>query len=165
MARVSSAISDALLEKCKITLKKQGKTGEIARRLQAIISAKRHNISKVASVFGVTRVTMMRWIKDFNKESIDGLVVRKGRGRKRIFNKNDEDKIYKIIKNNPNITAKELKKVIESDLLKTVGIATVYRLMRDLGFSYITPRPTHYKQDKKQADDFKKKSSKRNKGR
>jgi|FLOH01.1.fsa_nt_gi transposase len=160
MARVSSAISDALLEKCKITLKKQGKTGEIARRLQAIISAKRHNISKVASVFGVTRVTMMRWIKDFNKESIDGLVVRKGRGRKRIFNKNDEDKIYKIIKNNPNITAKELKKVIESDLLKTVGIATVYRLMRDLGFSYITPRPTHYKQDKKQADDFKKKSSK-----
>jgi transposase len=160
MARVSSAISDALLEKCKITLKKQGKTGEIARRLQAIISAKRHNISKVASVFGVTRVTMMRWIKDFDKESIDGLVVRKGRGRKRIFNKNDEDKIYKIIKNNPNITAKELKKVIESDLLKTVGIATVYRLMRDLGFSYITPRPTHYKQDKKQADDFKKKSSK-----
>ena len=103
---------------------------------------------------------MMRWIKDFDKESIDGLVVRKGRGRKRIFNKNDEDKIYKIIKNNPNITAKELKKVIESDLLKTVGIATVYRLMRDLGFSYITPRPTHYKQDKKQADDFKKKSSK-----
>jgi transposase len=160
MARVSSAISDALLEKCKITLKKQGKTGEIARRLQAIISAKRHNISKVASVFGVTRVTMMRWIKDFDKESIDGLVVKKGRGRKRIFNKNDEDKIYKIIKNNPNITAKELKKVIESDLLKTVGIATVYRLMRDLGFSYITPRPTHYKQDKKQADDFKKKSSK-----
>jgi transposase len=50
-----------------------------------------------------------------------------------------------------NITAKELKKVIESDLLKTVGIATVYRLMRGLGFSYITPRPTHYKQDKKQA--------------
>jgi transposase len=160
MTRVSSAISDALLEKCKITLKKQGKTGEIARRLQAIISAKQHNISKVASVFGVTRVTMMRWIKDFDKESIDGLVVRKGRGRKRIFNKSDEDKIYNIIKKNPNITAKELKKVIESDLLKTVGIATVYRLMRGLGFSYITPRPTHYKQDKKQADDFKKKSSK-----
>jgi transposase len=160
MARVSSAISDELLKKCEITLKQQGKTGEIARRLQAIISAKRHNISKVASIFGVTRVTIMKWIKDFDKESIGGLVVKKGRGRKRIFNKGDEDNIYKIIKKNPNITAKELKQIIENDLLKAVGIATVYRLMRGLGFSYITPRPTHYKQDKKVAEDFKKKSSK-----
>ena len=67
MARISSAISDELLEKCQITLKQQGKTGEISRRLQAIISAKYHNISKVASIFGMTRVTMMRWIKDFDK--------------------------------------------------------------------------------------------------
>ena len=96
MARISSAISDELLEKCQITLKQQGKTGEISRRLQAIISAKYHNISKVASIFGVTRATMMRWIKDFEKESIGGLVVRKGRGRKKIFTK---DCIY-IIKEN-----------------------------------------------------------------
>jgi len=32
--------------------------------------------------------------------------------------------------------------------------------MRGLGFSYITPRKVHYKQDKKVAEDFKKKSSK-----
>ena len=159
MTRVSSAISNKLLEKCEITLKQQGKTGEISRRLQAIISAKHHNISKVSSIFGITRVTMMKWIKDFDKESIGGLIVKKGRGRKRILSKDYEDRIYKIIKKNPNITAKELKKVIENDLLKTVGIATVYRLMRSLGFSYITPRPTHYKQDKEAVEDFKKKSS------
>jgi len=87
MARISSAISDELLEKCQITLKQQRKTGEISRRLQAIISAKYHNISKVASIFGMTRVTMMRWIKDFDKESIGGLVVRKGRGRKKYLPK------------------------------------------------------------------------------
>ena len=160
MPRVSSAISDELLIKCEIALRQQGKTGEIARRLQAIISAKHHNISKVASIYGITRVTMMKWIKDFDQESIAGLTVKKGRGRKRIFNKDDENKIYKIIKENPNITAKELKKVIESDLLKIVGIATVYRLMRGLGFFFFFSRPTHYKQNKKQVDDFKKKSSK-----
>ena len=98
MARTTSAISDKLLEKCQITLKQQGKTGEISRRLQAIISAKYHNISKVASIFGVTRATMMRWIKDFDKESIGGLVVRKGRGRKKMFTKDYESKVYKIIK-------------------------------------------------------------------
>ena len=160
MARISLAISDELLEKCQITLKQQGKTGEISRRLQAIISAKHHSISKVALIFGITRVTMMRWIKDFDKESVDGLIVRKGRGRKRIFSSNYEDKIYKIIKKNPNITAKQLHKIIEKDMSITVGIATVYRLIGGLGFSYITPRKNHYKQDKKEVEDFKKKSVK-----
>jgi hypothetical protein len=39
---------------------------------------------------------MMRWIKDFDKESIGGLVVRKGRGRKKMFTKDYESKVYKI---------------------------------------------------------------------
>ncbi len=160
MARISVAISDKLLEKCQIALKQQGKTGEISRRLQAIISAKHHNISKVALIFGVTRVTMMKWIKDFDRESVKGLVVRRGRGRKRIIGKDYESRIYKIIEKNPNITAKQLQKIIEKDILRTVGIATVYRLMRGLGFSYITPRKNHYKQDKEKVEDFKKKSSK-----
>ena len=103
---------------------------------------------------------MMRWIKDFDRESIGGLVVRKGRGRKKIFTKDYENKVYKIIKKNPNITAKQLQQIIEKDISTTVGIATIYRLMRGLGFSYITPRKVHYKQDKQATEDFKKKSSK-----
>jgi transposase len=163
MARISTAISDQLLEKCKTTLKQQGRTGEISRRLQAIISAKHHNISKVALIFGITRVTMMKWIRDFDKESVKGLMVKKGRGRKKIFSKDYENKIYKIIKRNPDITAKQLQEIIEKDMSKTIGIATVYRLMRQLGFSYITPRKNHYQQDKKEVEDFKKKSTKENK--
>jgi transposase len=159
MTRISAAISDKLLERCQIILKQQGKTGEISRKLQAIISAKYHNISKVALIFGITRVTMMKWIRDFDKESIEGLAVKKGRGRKKIFNEDYKNKIYKIIKKNPNITAKQLHKIIEKDISRTVGIATVYRLMRELGFSYITPRKIHYKQDKKAVEDFKKKST------
>ena len=115
MARLSVAISDKLLERCKIALKQQGKTGEVARRLQAIISAKHHNVSKVALIFGVTRATMMKWIKDFDKESISGLTVKKGRGRKKIFNKHHEEKVLKIIQKNPNITAKQMQKIIEKD--------------------------------------------------
>lgn len=159
MAKTSMAISDKLLEKCKIALKQQGKTGEVSKRLQAIISAKHHNISKVALIFGITRVTLMKWIRDFDKESINGLSVRKGRGRKKIFNKHHEEKVLKIIQKNPNVTAKQVQKIIEKDLVIFAGIATIYRLMSRLGFSYITPRKIHYKQDQKQAAEFKKKSS------
>jgi hypothetical protein len=70
MTRISSAISDELLEKREITLKQQGRTGELSRRLQAIILAKHHNISRVVSIFGVIRVTIMKLIKDFDKESV-----------------------------------------------------------------------------------------------
>lgn len=161
MARISSAISDQLLEKCKIALKQQRKTGEVGRRLQAIISAKNHGISKVALIFGITRATLMKWIRDFEKWSVEGLLVKKGRGRKRILT-NQEKKIYEIIKKNPNIRAKELQSLIARDLLVKVGIATVYRMMHRLGYSYITPRKNHYKQDKEKVENFKKKSTKRN---
>ena len=41
-----------------------------------------------------------------------------------------------------------------------VSRSTTHRAMKEVGFSYITPRKSHYKQDKKAAEEFKKKSSK-----
>ena len=156
MPRVSSAINEDLVLKCKIALKQQGRSGEISRRLQAIISAKDHNISKVSLVFGITRATLFKWIKDFDKKSIDGLYISKDRGRRKIFSSNDEIKIKRIIEKNSNITAKLLQKTIEDKMSIKVGVATIYRLMKRLGFSYITPRKHHYKQDKVETDRFKK---------
>ncbi len=160
MPRVTQAISDQLLEKCKLAFKQQRKTSEVGRRLQAIISAKYHGILKVALIFGITRPTLMKWIADFEKESVSGLLVKKGRGRKKIFTKDHENKIHEILKKNHNITAKELQKVIKRNMSINVGIATVYRLIHKLGFSYITPRKNHYKQDKERVEEFKKKSTK-----
>ena len=62
----------------------------------------------------------------------------------------------KIIEKNPNITAKLLQKTIEDKMAIKVGIATIYRLIKSLGFSYITPRKYHYKQDKEEVAKFKK---------
>ena len=41
--------------------------------------------------------------------------------------------------------------------------STVHRIMKKLDFSYITPRPKHYKQDPNDASEFKKKSTGENK--
>lgn len=159
MPKTSSIINDNLINKCHIALKLQGKSGKVARRLQAIISSKDHNISVVSSIFGITRATLTKWIKDFEKESIEGLLVKNGRGRKRIFNNQNDQEIRNIIKHNPNITAKSLQKIIDNKLNIKAGIATIYRLMHRLGFSYITPRKNHHKQDKQEVDKFKKNSN------
>ena len=159
MPKTSSIINDNLINKCYIALRLQGKSGKVARRLQAIISSKDHNISVVSSIFGITRATLTKWIKDFEKESIEGLLVKNGRGRKRIFNNQNDQEIRNIIKHNPNITAKSLQKIIDNKLNIKAGIATIYRLMHRLGFSYITPRKNHYKQDKQEVVKFKKNSN------
>ena len=40
----------------------------------------------------------------------------------------------------------------------TTSIPAVHRILKKLGLAYITPRPIHYKQNKKDRDEFKKKS-------
>ncbi len=156
MPRKSSIINDDLIKKCSISLKNQGKSGMLSQRLQAIISVKDHNISLVSSVFGITRATLTKWIKDFDHQSIDGLLIKKGRGRKKLFNDEERKVIKKIIEEHPNITGKSLRAIIEDKMDITVGIATIYRVMKSLGYSYITPRKNHYKQDKNESIKFKK---------
>jgi len=48
MKTKSKAISADLYEQAKKSLKKAGREGEVGRRLQAIISAKKHGITAVA---------------------------------------------------------------------------------------------------------------------
>jgi len=156
MPRTSSLISEELVLKCKIALKKQGKSGAISRKLQAIISAKEHNTSKVSLIFGITRTTLFKWIKGFDGNSVNGLIIKKGRGRKKVFNNCSENKIRKIIEQSPNITGELLKRRIADELGIEAGIATIYRLLKNIGFSYITPRKRHYKQDGAEVEEFKK---------
>ena len=156
MPRKSNLISDALLSKCTTMMKHQDKSGVIARKLQAIISAKEHNVKKVSEIIGITRATLIKWIKDFEKESIDGLLVKKGRGRKAIFNAAHKAYIKESLLKDGNMTALKLKSILHKEFRINPGIATVYRAMKEVGFSYITPRKNHYNQDKKEVDEFKK---------
>jgi transposase len=158
MARKSKAISNDLLRRCKLALKRQGKQGETGRRLQAIISAKEHGITKVAEVYGITRMTLMKWIKSFSEEAELGFIVKQGRGRKRILGSVDEEAIHKIISSDYNITIKQLRAEIEKKLKIKASRSTLYRVMHRLGFAYITPRAQHHKKNPKLAEDFKKKS-------
>ena len=51
-----------------------------------------------------------------------------------------------------------IKEKLEKEFGLEVSRATVHRAMQSCGFSYITPRKNHYKQDKIKAKEFKKKS-------
>lgn len=160
MSRQSKAISDELFEQAKRDLKALGRSGEAGRRLQAIISAKSKGIKAVSEVYGITRMTLMSWIRNFDAESTQGLMIKPGRGRKRKIDADLEGNISVMIKTNPNITIDELRLKIIEEYDITPSRSTVHRLMKRLSFSYITPRTRHYKAKESQQEAFKKKSAK-----
>ena len=71
-----------------------------------------------------------------------------------------KDKIKKWIEKDFNISITQVKEKLEKQFNLKVSRSTVHRAMKSVGFSYITPRQTHYKQDKKESESFKKKSPK-----
>lgn len=158
MARPSKLLGDEVVLLAEDGLKKLGKSGLVARKLHAIIAAKKHGITKTAEFYSVSKKSLIKWIKELKEETLQALEVGVGRGRKFLLNKEQEQEITKWIEDNPNITIIHLRSMIAENMTIELSLSTVHRLMQRLRFSYITPRPTHYKQDEKLKAEFKKKS-------
>ena len=163
MARISVFLTDEVVLSATEGLKKLGKAGLVARKLQAIIAAKKYGISKTADFYAVTKKTLIQWVKELKQESIEVLEIQVGRGRKPLVNETQEAEIKKWISENCNITINQLRLMILENMSINLSSATVHRIMQRLKFSYITPRPRHRKQDQNLKDEFKKKSSYRRK--
>ena len=131
----------------------------MARKLQAIIAAKKYCITKTAEFYAITKKSLIQWIKDLKQESLEALEVQVGRGRKPLVTEAQKIEIKKWISENCNITINQLRQMILENLNVKLSNATAHRIMQRLEFSYITPRPRHHKQDQNLRDEFKKKSS------
>lgn len=157
MSRVTKAISDDMVAACKDELEKHGIGGEIRRKLQAIVSAKKYGILQVSKIYNISRDTLMRWISKFKQGGSKAFAVQAGRGVKPKLNCEQQEQIQNVItEEGANLTAKKLKVIIEEMFSIGVSKSTANRLMHKLSFSYITPRPVHYKQDKEKQEEFKK---------
>lgn len=150
-------LDDVTVKIATENLKRLGNYGIRSVKLKAVIAAKDHGIGLTAEVFNINRKTLTSWVKEVNSNSIDNLLVQPGRGRKPKFNKEHKAKVTSWLSNDPTITIDKLLKMISSKLKLEVSRATVHRVMKELLFAYITPRPVHYKQDKAQQSEFKKK--------
>jgi transposase len=159
MARISVFLTDEVVLSATKELKKLGKAGLVARKLQAIIAAKKYGITKTAEFYAITKKSLIQWIKDLKQESLEALEVQVGRGRKPLVTETQEIEIKKWISENCNITINQLRQMILENMNVKLSNATAHRIMQRLEFSYITPRPRHHKQDQNLRDEFKKKSS------
>lgn len=156
MSGVSKIVTDEVLEIAKRQLKELGKDKYIAAKLQAVISAKTHGITKVAEVFNISRPTLFSWIKHVKQNHPERLTVAPGRGWKRKLSAEQTALVKGWIQEDTQLTIDQLQRYIQDELNVSLSRSTTHRLMVSLNFSYITPRPKHYKQDPLEQDDFKK---------
>ena len=147
-------------QRCREELKNQGIRGEIGRRLQALISAHEHGITVVARVYGISRETLMRWIRAFQQSGCAGFAVAPGRGVRPKLSPSQLQEIKQYVEvEGKHLTARRLQAHIQARYSLSLGIATIYRIFQKLGFSWVTGRPSHYRKDPHAQEVFKKKSS------
>ena len=158
MANVSKLLDEEVVKLAKRELRKIGSYGYVSKKLNAVIAASKHGITEVAKIYDISRTTLTAWIKYVKTNAIDKLSAPKSRHRPTKLRSGQMEIIKEWIESDPSITIKSLQIRVEETFKVTLGRSTIHRIMKKLRFSYITPRPQHYKQDPKLVEEFKKKS-------
>jgi transposase len=141
------------------------------RRLLAI-AAVYEGMSRedAARIGGMDRQTLRDWVHRFNQEGAAGLVNRTAPGNPRRLTPAQELELARIVEDGPASAGLEhlarwrcvdLQALIEERWSVNYHERTIGKLLDRLGFSHITTRPRHYRQDAEAMEAFKKTSARR----
>jgi len=119
-----------------------------------------------ARVGGMDRQTLRDWVHRFNEGGPDGLVNRKGAGRRRQLSDDQMQALAAIVETGPDPSVDgvvrwrrvDLQRVIEERFGVVYSERSISDLLAALCFSHISARPQHPKQDERVIEAFKKTS-------
>jgi transposase len=132
-----------------------------AVRLRAV-EAVQNGIPKstVAKAFGVSRLTVHRWLNRFMHDGAEGLERKAGSGRPRKLEELTEEELKAIVLQDASTfgfetdlwTVKRLRRVIFEQYDITLSNNTVWRRLREAGLTYQKPEREYYEidEDKRQ---------------
>ena len=162
MPKTSKFLDSAVVSTAKKELAKLGPYGYVSKKLLAVIAASRYGIGEVAKIYNVNRNTITEWIKHIKDLNLEKLRAPEERCKPHKLNKERMLEVKSWVASDPCITSRALMIRIKEFYDIDVSITTAYRIIKRLNYSYITPRPTHYKQNKDRVEEFKKKSDRAN---
>jgi transposase len=103
------------------------------QRAQAILlSHRRYAIDAISAILQYHRVTVSRWIDQWQERGLDGLLENEGRGRKKALSEAEEERVLEWLKDDDRSTQGRLAK-IEKVFGKTISPATLRRLFKRHG--------------------------------
>ena len=124
------------------------------------------NRTEAARIGGMDRQGLRRWVLRFNADGPDGLLDRWASGPPRRLSNEQLAELSKIVESGPDVQTDgvvrwrrvDLQAVIEERFGVEYGERWVSQMLHDLGFSHMSARPQHPKQDAKVIEAYKKTS-------
>lgn len=150
-------ITKETYEIAKKEIKKLKNEGTIFKKLLSVKLAYENNIKQTANFLNIYPVSIKNWAKLINENRIDLLKIgskHKDGIKIKILHKNQ---IARWLENDPNLTIAQVREMVIKKFEITVSKSTIHNIIKN-NFSYITPRQSHYKQDKGEMVIFKKNS-------
>jgi transposase len=95
-------------------------------------------------------------VKQIKQSAFDGLLNKSKHQDGIKINKVHLEKMSQWLTDNPSLTIKQVSKLLSDNFDIIVTKSTVHRAMQRCGFSYITGRKRHYKQNPAAVKEFKK---------
>ena len=138
-------------------LAKRAKDAAQARRLLAIAAVlEGASRSEAAKIGGMDRQTLRDWVIRFNDQGVDGLINIPAPGVPPKLDATHRAFLARIVEEGPIAAAHGVVRWRACDLIMRLhdefGISvsddTVYRALKELGFSHLSARPRAYKQGK-----------------
>jgi transposase len=142
----------ATLRRLATTVKDAGQ----ARRLLALAAdydgADREEAARIG---GMDRQTLRDWVHRFNRCGPDGLINVKSPGRRPKLSKEQMEELGRLVEAGPDPQKDgvarwrcvDLKRVLSARFAVDLSAVTLGRILKTLGFSHISARPRHPKQD------------------
>jgi transposase len=149
------------------TLFRQEQEARRAKRLWIVWQARLGRTApEIAMGIGVSRRAVQEWVRRYNAEGLAGLETRSGQGRVPILSETERQLVVQRVEAGPqdgdvcSLRGVDFQKFIETQFGKLMSPTSVYRLLHQLGYEWLVPRPKHRKNDPDAMAAFKKKSPK-----
>jgi putative transposase len=151
-------------------LARKSRDAKQARRLMALAGvADGLSRTSAAAIGLMDRQTLRDWVHRFNEQGPEGLIDRKSTGPKFRLTAQQRASLKEIVTVGPDPEIDGVVRWRCADLVKLVkarfGVdyheSSIGKLLRSLGFSHVSARPRHPKQNPETIDTFKKTSHRR----
>lgn len=159
--RLRQDFDAAILRQLAATVKDAGQ----ARRLLALAAVyDGKDREEAARLSGMDRQTLRDWVHRFNRCGPDGLINAKSPGRSPKVSQEQMEELARLVEAGPDPEKDgfarwrcvDLKRVLGARFAVDLSEVSLGRILKKLGFSHISARPRHPKQDPEAIANFKK---------
>jgi transposase len=120
---------------------------------------------QIAAVVGRSRQFVDEWVKRYRKGGLGALKPRKQPGRASFLTDPQKQQLKALLDGGPQeredprcvFFGQDIRQLIQRHFAKVYSLSGVYKLLHELGYSWLCPRPRHPKGDPQEQEAFKKK--------